>query len=339
VQAFNNRGNAYVSKDETERAIKDFSEAIALDPSDPDSFHSRGSAFDDQERYYLALSDYEQALKLDPKKVLTLVFRGMTFSKMGEPGKAISDFDAAIALDPKRGWTYYRRALHYEKTGDPARAQSDLETAARLEPDNEDMQAALKRVRALVQASPAASAAPVIAPDASAPKAPGSGSSAPGGPTTLADLEARENATAAIWHRLPFTTRRGMFVTRKANLYGDYVARTSNVFAPGEMMFWYMEPLGYAFAAQGDGYRYGVSMDFEILSKTGANLLSQKSAMKQEFATHFRNRQLYVNINFSPDDMPAGDYVMVLTLHDLGSDRTTRVEQPFKIEAASAATR
>ena len=214
-----------------ERAIKDFSEAITLDPSDPDSFRSRGSAYDDQERYDLALSDYEQSLKLDPKNALTLIDRGVTFSNTGEPEKAIKDFDAAIVLDPKRGRTYYSRALAYEKTADPVRAQADLETAARLDPDDEDVQAALKRVRALVQARPTASA-----PGPAAANAPASGSSAPGGPATLADLEAQENATAAVWERLPFSTRHAMFVVRKASAYGDYDARPSNVFAPGEKL-------------------------------------------------------------------------------------------------------
>ena len=343
VHAFYNRGLAYVKKGETERAIKDFSEAITLDPSDPDSFRSRGSAYDDQERYDLALADYDKALKLDPKNTFTLIDRGVTFSSKGEPEKAIKDFDAAIILDPKRGRTYYSRALAYEKTADPVRAQADLETAARLEPDDEDVPVALKRVRALVQAQPTASATRAAAPGPATPNAPVSGSSAPGpasasdGPATLADLEAHESATAAVWERLPFSARHAMFVTRQANAYGDYDARPSNVFAPGEKLLSYLEPLGYAWAAQGNGYRFGVSVDFEILSKDGKILGGQKGILKQEFASHYRNREFFLNSTMSVDGAPAGDYVLAYTLHDLGSERTTRVEQPFKIEASAGA--
>jgi Tfp pilus assembly protein PilF len=340
VVAFYNRGLAYAQKNETERAIKDFSEALKLDPSYIDGFDHRGSAYYQQEQYDLALSDYDAALKLDPKHTSTLINRGWTFSSKGEPERAIKDFDAAIVLDPKSWHAYYNRGLAYEKMADPVRAQADLETAARLDPDNEDGQTALKRVRAVVQAQPTASA-----PSPAAQKASPLGSSvpdrgaAPSGPATLADLEAQEKATAAVWERLPFSTRHAMFVTRKANAYGDYDARPSNVFAPGEKLLSYMEPVGYAYAAEGNGLRFGVSIDFEILSKDGKVLTGQKDILKQEFASHDRNREFFFNGTMSMDGAPPGDYVLAYILHDLGSARTTRVEQPFKIEAPAAVTR
>ncbi|AWN42499.1 hypothetical protein DK389_20850 [Methylobacterium durans] len=61
----------------------------------------------------------------------------------------------------------------------------------------------------------------------------GGGQSAPTGSNRDA-YEAAERAASEAWERLPFSTRRAMFVTRKAALYGDYDARGSNVFAPGE---------------------------------------------------------------------------------------------------------
>lgn len=165
--------------------------------------------------------------------------------------------------------------------------------------------------------------------------APTSTSQAPA-TATVADLEAQENATAAVWERLPFSTRHVMFVTRKANAYGDYEARSSNVFPPGEKLLTYLEPLGYGWAAKGDGYRIGVSIDFEVLSSTGKVLGGQKEILKQEFESHYRNREFYLNSTMDIDGATAGDYVLAYTLHDLANGRTTRVEQPFTIKGDAA---
>jgi tetratricopeptide (TPR) repeat protein len=324
--AFYNRGQAYVRKGEHERGIADFSEAIRLDPSDADGFRSRGSAYDDIEKYDLALADYDQALKLDPKNVLAFAYRGITLTNTGELDRAIKDFDEAAKLDPNRALTFYSRGLAYEKKNDPARAVTDLETAARLDPNDEDYQAVLKRVRALAQARPAA---PAPGPAATGPTVTG--------PASLSDLEAQENAVAAVWERVPFAARHAVFVTRKADAYGDYAPRPSNVFAPGEKLLSYMEPVGYAWAPQGEGFRFGVSVDFEIVGKDGAILGGQKGILKQEFASRYRNREFFLTSTMGVDGAPAGEYVLAYTLHDLGSGRTTRVEQPFTIKAAAAA--
>jgi hypothetical protein len=173
----------------------------------------------------------------------------------------------------------------------------------------------------------AASAAPSSAPPA-ALQAPAA--------ATVADLESQENATAAVWERLPFSARHVMFVARKANAYGDYEARSSNVFAPGEKLLSYIEPLGYAWAAKGDTYRIGVSVDFEVLSTTGKVLGGQKEILKQEFETHYCSREFYLNSTMDIDGATAVDYVLVYTLHDLANGRTARLEQPFTIKGTAA---
>lgn len=165
--------------------------------------------------------------------------------------------------------------------------------------------------------------------------APASASQTPA-TATVADLEAQENATAAVWERLPFSSRHAMFVSRKANAYGDYEVRSSNVFEPGEELLTYLEPLGYAWAAKGDGYRFGVRVDFEILSTDGKVLGGQKEIAKQEFESHYRNREFFLNSTISLDGAPAGNYVLAYTLHDLANGRTSRVEQPFTIKGTAA---
>jgi hypothetical protein len=169
-----------------------------------------------------------------------------------------------------------------------------------------------------------------------APSSAPASASQPPATATVADLEAQENATAAVWERLPFSARHVMFVARKATAYGDYEARSSNVFAPGEKLLTYLEPLGYAWTANGDTYRIGVSVDFEVLSTTGKILGGQKEILKQKLETHYRNREFYINSTMDIDGATAGDYVLVYTLHDLANGHTTRLEQPFTIKGTAA---
>ena len=190
------------------------------------------------------------------------------------------------------------------------------------------LETVLKSFQPLSQSGPKAA---TTAPDG----APASASRAPAA-ATVADLETQENATAAVWERLPFSSRHAMFVNRKANAYGDYDARSSNVFEPDETLFTYFEPLGYAWAAKGDGYRFGISIDFEILSTDGKILTGQKGVLKQELDSHYRNREFYVNTDVGMRGYPAGNYVLAYIVHDLVNGRTTRVELPLTIKGTAA---
>jgi tetratricopeptide (TPR) repeat protein len=62
--AFNNRGNAYLGKRQYDRAIKDYDEAIRLDPNDDLYFGNRGDAFRITGQYERAIADYRKALSL-----------------------------------------------------------------------------------------------------------------------------------------------------------------------------------------------------------------------------------------------------------------------------------
>ncbi|MEA1833746.1 hypothetical protein U8607_16805 [Methylobacterium durans] len=146
--------------------------------------------------------------------------------------------------------------------------------------------------------------------------------------------EAAERAASEAWERLPFSTRRAMFVTRKAALYGDYDARGSNVFAPGEPLVSYVEPLGFAYRKSGDLYTFEGTIDFAIRTKSGEELGSQKAFQSYSLTSHARAREFFLNLTITLDGAPAGDYVLAVTLNDTVRKMSTEIEQPFTIRAA-----
>jgi tetratricopeptide (TPR) repeat protein len=60
------RGSMYIDKKDYDKAIEDFSEAISLDPTDPDAYNGRSLAYDHKNETAKAVEDFTQVLRLDP---------------------------------------------------------------------------------------------------------------------------------------------------------------------------------------------------------------------------------------------------------------------------------
>ena len=67
ADAFNNRGNAWSDKNEYDKAIADYNEAIRLDPKFAFGFYNRGNAWNDKGELDKAIADYTEAIRLDPE--------------------------------------------------------------------------------------------------------------------------------------------------------------------------------------------------------------------------------------------------------------------------------
>jgi tetratricopeptide (TPR) repeat protein len=132
--AFNNRGDTYAHKGDTDRAIRDFDEVIRLDPKIAIAFSNRGVLYGRKGDNDRAIRDHEEAIRLDPKDAISLHYRGIAYANKGESDRAIRDYDEAIRLDPKFAAALESRGNAYLKKGDNDRAIRDLDEAIRLDP-------------------------------------------------------------------------------------------------------------------------------------------------------------------------------------------------------------
>jgi tetratricopeptide (TPR) repeat protein len=67
VAAYHNRGVAYYTQGDYDRAIEDYNEEIRRNPLDATAYYNRGLAFHAKGDYGRAIADYSEAITRDPK--------------------------------------------------------------------------------------------------------------------------------------------------------------------------------------------------------------------------------------------------------------------------------
>jgi lipoprotein NlpI len=135
VWAYNDRGNAYRSKGDNDRAIQDYDQAIGLDPNNAYPYNGRGVAYQRKGDNDRAMRDYDQAIRLDPNFAAPYTNRGNAYRVKGDNDRAIQDYDQAIRLDPRLAIAYNNRGNAYRSKGDNDRAIADYSEAIRLDPN------------------------------------------------------------------------------------------------------------------------------------------------------------------------------------------------------------
>jgi tetratricopeptide (TPR) repeat protein len=133
---FNNRGNAYAHNGNHDRAIRDYDEAIRLNPGYAAAFYDRGLAYRLKGAYDRAIQDYDEAIRLSPNFVGALNNRGRVYTINGDYDRAIQDYDEAIRLSPNYQFAFYNRGYAYQEKGDYAHAIEDYDQAIRLNPND-----------------------------------------------------------------------------------------------------------------------------------------------------------------------------------------------------------
>ncbi len=98
--AFYNRGVAYGRKGLYDEAIRDYGQAIRLDPDYAEAFNSRGVAYDRKGLYDEAIRDYGEAIRLDPDYAEAFNNRGIAYSDKRLYDEALRDFSEAMRLRP-----------------------------------------------------------------------------------------------------------------------------------------------------------------------------------------------------------------------------------------------
>lgn len=132
--AYQGLGQAYYRVGQRDLAVQAYSEAIAINPSDPNAFAGRGDVLQVLQMTTDALADYSEAIRLDPTHSRALAGRGIVYGDLGRDDRALSDLSRAIELDPDFARAYSHRGGIYARRGENEAALSDYNTLLKLVP-------------------------------------------------------------------------------------------------------------------------------------------------------------------------------------------------------------
>jgi tetratricopeptide (TPR) repeat protein len=91
--------DAYLNEGKYEDlAIRDYDEAIRLNPKNAPAFNNRGNAHVSKRMYDRAIQDFDEALRLTPDNALFLRNRANAFRIVGQYRSAIADYRKALSL-------------------------------------------------------------------------------------------------------------------------------------------------------------------------------------------------------------------------------------------------
>ena len=119
---------AWKLKDECDKAIADYTEAIAIDPNDKLVYLYRGNAWNDKGGYGKAIADYTKAIAIDPKsdtayEQLAWTYATCPDAKYRDGKKAVENANKANVLSGgKNSGCLCTLAAAYAESGDFAKA-------------------------------------------------------------------------------------------------------------------------------------------------------------------------------------------------------------------------
>lgn len=132
------RGKQLFEKQEWAKSIKEFDEAIKLNPESSAAFEWRGTAWLQLKEWDKAISDFDESIRLNPKLASAFSNRGVAWLKKAELEKAMEDFTSAIQLHPRYAPAYHNRGILWKNRGELDKAITDYSDAIRLNPRFED---------------------------------------------------------------------------------------------------------------------------------------------------------------------------------------------------------
>jgi len=151
-------------------AIKDLTEAIKLEPSEPDTYYMRGLAYSYKKEFDLSIKDYNEAIKLKQSDGDFYCNRAYAYIFKGDKNQAISDLEMAVKINPQNEG--YREMLegfkksdikevqsalclqnadYFFQNGNDNQAVSELEMALIFQPENNKVRETLNKIKIVLE--------------------------------------------------------------------------------------------------------------------------------------------------------------------------------------------
>jgi tetratricopeptide (TPR) repeat protein len=132
--AYENRAYCHQRKKQPAEAMRDYSEALRIDPTLTFAYGQRAALHEEKDEQDEAIDDYTELIRRDPNSFHALYHRGLLFMGKGNLTDAIADFSEAIRSSPRSAIAYLERGVAYTRRKDLDAAQASFDSAIRVNP-------------------------------------------------------------------------------------------------------------------------------------------------------------------------------------------------------------
>ena len=156
-------------------------------------------------------------------------------------------------------------------------------------------------------------------------------------------IEDAKELYLSVWNQTEFNATFSTFVEPfSAAGYGVYEER-SNIFAPGETIVLYVEPVGFAHEQiideKGGGnnntmlYLMNMTADYEIAAANGTELQLIEDIQVGSITSHRPNTEMFLTLTLAPEvqPLPIGSYVIIYSVTDEVSGESFQLEKEITV--------
>jgi len=135
AQAYNNLGALYIEQKNYDEALYNLDSALYYSPAYFTALMNRAIVRSRMGHTDKALKDFNDALSLRDNEPMLYFNRAVVYFNIQQYGAAVEDFSHAIMYDPENPRLFLERSRALDKAGYPASAYADLEEAITIKPD------------------------------------------------------------------------------------------------------------------------------------------------------------------------------------------------------------
>lgn len=135
---YNNRGVGYAKKGQYDQALRDYNQALSMEPDNAIILSSRGSLYIVKKQYDLAIEDLNRAIRINPNYANAHFFRGLAYLGKGLDDEAIGDLTQVIRLEPNNFLAFLGRGRAYLSTYQFSKAIEDIDRASSIKSPDAD---------------------------------------------------------------------------------------------------------------------------------------------------------------------------------------------------------
>lgn len=143
AKGFTYRGVALQHLGESDAAMRDFDQALSIDPNVSAAWQGKAATYIETGEYRLAIKAADRAIELshsaDDKVENAYLLRGFALNRLEKFDEALSAFDKAIEIDSKRLDLWQNKAYTLTKLGRFVETLKCYEVMTGIEPDNAEI--------------------------------------------------------------------------------------------------------------------------------------------------------------------------------------------------------